>query len=229
MVVAGCSNREEPEVPEVPGETTSGGASDADDTPGTPEPSSTVGVPELCSDLIATARVLQILEIPIQGDTTRVFNDDFLADSGRTGRLTCSYGVVAPPTGVAPPPTPAPVPLEIAVSSYVDAEIAAGRIESTVSSTQDAGGAAQAQPVSGRDGFVLTDAEDISIVFADDVRTYVITLRRGVVVPAAEPVVLLGLAEEILGVESTTAPPSTSSPSATPPASTPSNTALPPT
>ncbi|TDC46296.1 hypothetical protein E1212_27190 [Jiangella ureilytica] len=219
LLPAGCSNGGEPEVPVVPtpGEPT-GDSTEAGGEP-TASPSSTTGVPELCGDLAGAGDIAQILQVPMQGETVRVYNDEFLPDSGRTGRLTCSYGVPEVPEGQAPPPTPAPVPLEIAVSGYTDAETASGRIESTVDAAQAAAATVTAQPVAGRDGFLLSDPEDVSFVVADDVRTYVITLRHGVVPAAAEPVVLVDLAAHLLGSEpgATTTPGATATPGATTP------------
>ncbi|TDE07400.1 hypothetical protein [Jiangella asiatica] len=210
LLLAGCSNDDDPEVPVVP---TPGGSTGADGTGDptqagdpTPSPGSTTGVPEECGDLASAGEVAQILQAPMQGETVRVYNDEFLPDSGRTGRLTCSYGVPEVPPGQSAPPTPPPVPLQISVSGYVDAETAAGRIDPTVDAAQAAGGTVQAQPVAGRDGFLLSDAEDISFVAADDVRTYVITLRHGVVPAAAEPVVLVDLAAHLLGASATPTP-----------------------
>ncbi|WP_146605064.1 hypothetical protein [Jiangella anatolica] len=204
LVLPGCSNGDEPEVPVVPtsGEPTEGDGTEAAGDP-TASPTSTTGVPELCGDLASAGDVAQILQVPMQGETVRVYNDEFLPDSGRTGRLTCSYGVPEVPEGQTPPPTPPPVPLEIAVSGYTDAETAAGRIESTVDDAQAAGSVVTAQPVAGHDGFLLSDAEDVSFVVAADVRTYVITLRHGVVTAAAEPVVLVALATHLVGGEDT--------------------------
>lgn len=208
LVLAGCS-ASEPEVPVVPtpDASTGGDGTEAAGEP-TPSPTSTTGVPELCGDLAGAGEIAQILQVPVQGETVRVYNDEFLPDSGRTGRLTCSYGVAEVPEGQTPPPTPAPVPLEIAVSGYTDAETAAGRIASTVDGAQAAAATVTAQTVDGRDGFLLSDPEDISFVMADDVRTYVITLRHGVVPPAAEPVVLVNLAAHLLGADAATPAPS---------------------
>ncbi|MBB5789631.1 hypothetical protein [Jiangella mangrovi] len=223
LLLAGCSNGGEPEVPVVPtsGEPTDGDGTEAAGDP-TASPSSTTGVPELCSELASAGDIAQILQVPIQGETVRVYNDEFLPDSGRTGRLTCSYGVPEVPEGQTPPPTPPPVPLEIAVSGYTDAETAAGRIESTVDSAQAAAATVTAQPVAGRDGFLLSDPADVSFVVADDVRTYVITLLHGVVPAAAEPVVLVNLAAHLLGGE----PAATTTPGASP-APTPGGSATP--
>ncbi|RIQ21359.1 hypothetical protein [Jiangella rhizosphaerae] len=220
LLLAGCSNSGEPEVPVVPtsGEPTEGGDSTEAGGEPTASPSSTTGVPELCGDLATAGEIAQILQVPMQGETVRVYNDEFLPDSGRTGRLTCSYGVPEVPEGQTPPPTPPPVPLEIAVSGYTDADTAAGRIDSTVDSAQAAGAVVTAQTVAGHDGFLLSDAEDVSFVVAGDIRTYVITLRHGLVPAAAEPVVLVNLAAHLLGGEpgATTTPGTTPTPGATP-------------
>lgn len=204
--LTGCSNTQEPVVPVVPtpGQSSVAGTDAPGGTGPVPSPSSTTGVPELCSELASSGQVAQILKVPMQGETRRIYNDEFLPDSGRTGRLTCSYGVPVPPEGATPPPapapapTPAPVPLRVAVSGYTDAETASGRIGSTVDSAYARGGQVVAQSVAGRDGFLLSDAEDISFVVADGIRTYVITLRHGVVPADAEKVVLVELATFIL-------------------------------
>lgn len=229
LILAGCSNGNEPEVPIVPtsGEPTDVDATDAASDPSA-SPASTTGVPELCGDLASAGEIAQILQVPVQGETVRVYNDEYLPDSGRTGRLTCSYGVPEVPEGTTPPPTPPPVPLEIAVSGYTEADIAAGRIESTVDSAQAAGTVVTAQTVAGRDGFLLSDAEDVSFVMADDIRTYVMTLRHGMVPAAAEPVVLVNLAAHLLGASATGTPTPVPTGSATAP-STPGETPAPST
>lgn len=199
--LAGCSG-DEPEVPVVPERSTSQPSGQA----ALPSPTSTVGVPILCEDVVTFAEVAQILQVPLEGTTSRIYNDDYLSDSGRTGRLTCAYGSsvgTQTPTQTplpTPPPTPLPPEVEISISAYTDAEIAAGRVDSTVAAAQAAAGQLQAQTVAGRDGFILSDDEDVSFVLADGRQTYVITVRRGVVPAAAEPVVLVGLAEAVLGV-----------------------------
>ena len=206
LSVAACSNTDEPEVPVVPtqGESPGVDGTAEDVAEATPSPTSTTGIPELCGELATAGEVAQILKVALSGETQRIYNDDFLRDSGRTGRLTCSYGVPVVPEGRSAPPTPPPVPLTVAVSGYVDAEVAAGRISSTVDAAHAAGTTVQAQSVAGRDGFLLSDKQDVSFVVADDVRTYVMTLSHGVVAKPAERVVLLDLAGHLLGIPSAT-------------------------
>jgi hypothetical protein len=80
-------------------------------------------------------------------------------------------------------------------------------VEDTVGSARSSGQRVEAQPAMNHQGFLLTDAEDITYVAAVGDRTAVITLARKVVPAAAERVVLLGLAEVILGVPIATATP----------------------
>lgn len=203
VVLVGCTNQEEPEVPEVPGATTDppteGGGTDG--ATATPDPTSTLAVPFECSEVMTAGRVVQILQTSLNGDTQRVYNDDFLEDSGRTGRLTCSYGVPTR-TGRRTPKDDEPQPaVEIAVSSYTDAETATGRIDATVGSTSRK---VEPQTIGGKEGYLLTGDGEVTFVVSEDIRTYVITLRRGVVPKAAEVVVILELATELLDVPGAT-------------------------
>jgi hypothetical protein len=150
------------------------------------------------------------MAVPISGGTSRTYATDFSGESGRTARLTCHYGVQpAPAGGQVPPPL-----VEITLSSYVDAAAASARLEDTVGSARSAGQQVEAQAATNHQAFLLADAEDITYVAAVGDRTVVITLARGVVPTAAEKVVLLGLAEAVLGVPAATASPA-GSPSVT--------------
>lgn len=204
IVMAGCTDGDEPEVPEVPTPTPTDQPSTPTETTGTPGAEPTAGVPELCSDLIATGRVAQIVETPMPSGVRRIYNDEFLEASGRIGRLTCEYGIKddddetsSPTSGASPGDDDAEsAVLEIAVSAYTAADVAAGRVGDTV---DRASGQVSALDVMGNEGFLLGDDEDVSLVFADDVSTYVLTLVRGFVPEPAEEIVLLSIAEEILG------------------------------
>lgn len=203
LALAACT-KPQPDVPVVPTESESTGTDKA--ATQTPSPTATDGIPQECSELATAGEVASFLNVPIQGETIRIYNDDFLSDSGRTGRLNCRYGVKAGPAG-RPPSTSAPAALEISVSSYVDKHTAAGRIDSTVDAAQAAGGSVAAQAVAGHHGFVLADPKDVSYVFAQGTRTYVITLRHRVVPVTAERVVLLDVASHLLGVPHATPSP----------------------
>ena len=168
-----------------------------------PSPSGPV-VPEACDDIVPFTRIVQIVAVPLEGGTGRVYADDFPADSGRTARLTCQYGVrPAPAGGQAPPPQ-----VEISLSGYVDDAAALTRLEDTVGSARSSGQQVQAQPVGGHDGFLLADPAAVTYVVAVDRRTLVVTLARGVVPEPAERVVLVDLVEEALGLPGATPSPS---------------------
>jgi len=203
LLVPGCSNGDEDQALPVP---SPAGSTTGDPSASEPIPSpgeSGADVPQNCDDVVPFTRIVQIVAVPLEGGTGRVYADDFPADSGRTARLTCQYGVrPAPAGGEAPPPQ-----VEISLSGYVDGDAARTRLEDTVDSARAGGQQVQAQAVSGHDGFLLADAEDITYVVAVDDRTLVVTLARGVVPEPAEQVVLVGLVEAALGVPAATASP----------------------
>ncbi|MGH9252257.1 MAG: hypothetical protein ACRD0W_22480 [Acidimicrobiales bacterium] len=202
VVAAGCSGDGDGEatVPSV-GTTTGDGQTGAG---ASPSPSATgVSVSENCDDIIPFTEVVRIVAVPLGGAMNRVYADDFPAESGRTARLTCQYGVrPAPAGGEAPPPQ-----VEIAVSGYVDEAAATARVEDTVGSARSAGQQIEAQAAGGQDGFLIADAAGITYVAAVGDSTLVVTLARDVVPADAERVVLLGLAESAMGAPSTTPTP----------------------
>ncbi|AYY12897.1 hypothetical protein EF847_09465 [Actinobacteria bacterium YIM 96077] len=199
LVVAGCTEREEPEVPEVPDETST--ETDAAETTEPTPDESDVSVPFECSELFTAGRVVQIVQASLDGETRRIYNDDFLESSGRTGRLTCMYGVPTADETASPSPSPEEDPqpaVEIAVSSYVDEETAAGRIDTTLGATSRD---VEPQTIGGREGYLLAGDDEVTFIVAEGVRTYVITLMRDLVPEDAEVVVILELAGELLDVE----------------------------
>jgi hypothetical protein len=194
LAAGGCADADEPELPALPG-TTSGSAS-----PGTEETAAATPasgpIPEFCDEVVPFTEVVRIVAVPIAGGTSRTYATDFSAESGRTARLTCLYGVQpAPAGGTAPPPQ-----VEISLSSYVDAAAANARLEDTVGSARSSGQQVEAQTGTNHQAFLLADAAATTYVAAIGDRTVVVTLARGVVPAPAERVVLLGLAGAVLGV-----------------------------
>lgn len=202
VVAAGCTGDGDGGAT-VPSVGTTTGADPT--TPGaSPSPGATsVAIPQGCDDVIPFTEIVRIVAVPLEGGAASVYADDFPAESGRTARLTCQYGV-RPATngGEAPPPR-----VEIAVSGYVDDAAAAARVEDTVASARSAGQRIEAQAASGQDGFVIADREAITYVAAVGDQTLVVTLARRVVPAAAERVVLIGLAEAAMGTSEATPTP----------------------
>ena len=174
-------------------------------TPGDPEPTD-LAFPQECGQLISFVRVAEIVAVPMSG-TTRVYQDDFPADSGRLERLTCSYGT-EPPDGESdgtngdgggdPARGDGEPYVTIAVSSYNEAGAAEARVESTVDSARIGGQQVEAMEIAGRSGFFLRSDDTVSYVLGDEELTYVVTLRRGVVEDPAEQVVLVTMVEQLL-------------------------------
>jgi hypothetical protein len=196
LVAVGCAREaDQPELPALPG-TTSASASPGSQQPTTLTIPTGGPIPEFCDDVISFADVARIVAAPISGGSSRTYATDFSAESGRTARLTCQYGVTpSPARGEAPPPQVA-----ISLSQYVDAAAAAARLEDTVGSARSGGQQVEAVAAPTHQAYLLANAETVSYVAAIGDRTLVITLARKVVPPAAERVVLLGLAEAVLGV-----------------------------
>jgi hypothetical protein len=195
LVATGCArDTEQPELPELPNATSteSGSPEDTATAPQTPAGP----IPTFCDEVIPFTEVVRIVAVPLAGGTSRTYATDFSAESGRTARLTCRYGVQpAPAGGTAPPPQ-----VEISLSSYVDADAASARLEDTVGSARSSGQQVEAQAATNHQAFLLSDAAAITYVAAVGDRTLVVTLARGVVPAPAERVVLLQLAETVLGI-----------------------------
>jgi hypothetical protein len=194
LMASACSSEaDEPELPVLSTNPTAGPTGPTTGPTATP---ASGPVPEFCDEVVPFTEVVRILAVPIAGGTSRTYATDFSTDSGRTARLTCLYGVQPTPAGgLAPPPQ-----VEISLSGYVDAAAADARLEDTVGSARSSGQQVEAQAATNHQAFLLSDSAAITYVAAIGDRTLVVTLARGVVPAPAERVVLLGLAEAVLGV-----------------------------
>lgn len=208
IALTGCSDDAEPEefpLDTPPVRTTAPGSDPTGGAP-TAEPTGTAELPRECSAIIPYVDVLDAVAVPLSGGVTPIFIDGgFHEASGRLQRLTCTYSADASVNGNGGDDgddgeqADVPPVLEIAVSSYVDAEFAGARVAETVA------GAGEAEPleVSGSQGYVLSSEESITFVAADGPFTYVASLTRGLVPENAEQVVLITLAEHLLGGDDT--------------------------
>ena len=175
-------------------------------TPTDAEPTE-AGFPQECGQLIPFVRVAEIMAVPMAG-TSRVYQDDFPADSGRIERLTCNYGTEAADDdgdgdasdqdGGEREPS-----VTLAVSSYTDPGAATVRVDSTVDSARIGGQQVEAMELAGHSGFILRGDDTISYVVADQALTYVVTLSRDVLDDPAEQVVLVTMVEQLLSPSQT--------------------------
>jgi hypothetical protein len=176
-------------------------ATPTDSASPSPTPSVAVGLPEFpddCAALVPATDVAAVLAVPLPGDTTFVFADE-LPDIGRVARVTCGYGVG---TGRGPGPA-----VEITVNEYESQEAAQSRIELTLQAAAERGNEVSEQGVGPYEGWVISDRRDVSLVVDAGERTLVVTVKRGLVDAAAEPVVLTQLAGRALGVPMATVEP----------------------
>ena len=196
LIVAGCGGDDPGEATHpLLEDPTPTGTPTTTDSPTDAAPTQ-LGFPQECDQLIPFVRVAEIVAVPMAG-TSRVYQDDFPADSGRLERLTCNYGT-EPPGGDGEAAEDAEPYVTVAVSSYTNSGAATVRMQSTVDSARIGGQQVEALEVAGRNGFFLRNDEAVSYVLADNELTYVVTLRRDVVEDPAEQVVLVTMVEQLL-------------------------------
>jgi hypothetical protein len=169
-------------------------------------------LPAGCSQLLPLATLERILGFGILGQVNYLKAAP-VPQSGRTGRVTCTYGsapgAAAPtaptpsPTSTAKPtgkptPSPTPVPLvQVSYITYVDASTAAGRVQTTIEA--DAANAAVSNvSVSGKAAFILIGPTFSELVMSDLARTIVVELSPTLVTSDKAPAALEGIAAAML-------------------------------
>ncbi|MDQ3733106.1 MAG: hypothetical protein M3400_03755 [Actinomycetota bacterium] len=112
---------------------------------------------------------------------------------GRTGRVTCSYGVIPNPDGTFSAPL-----VQASVFTYDSVESAVDRIDTVVTQSRNAGDRTQDVPVGDYQGVVMINVTEATLVLAVDDRTYSITLAPGVVADDQLNAALARLAESAI-------------------------------
>ena len=137
LLGAGCSGDDDPPAAAPTSAAPTSGGSGS----GSPSASaSPAALPTGCDSLLPFTDLDQALGRPLFGQT--VFTKGVAQPSiGRTGRVTCGYGV--PNNGRGVPP------VEVGVSTYKDVESATSRVEATVSQLRAIGASQRAATVSG--------------------------------------------------------------------------------
>lgn len=200
LLVAGCSDDGGDDDPfaDLPAATPSSAGS-SPGASGAPAPAAT-GVPEECGDVVATTVILDAISVPLDG-TAAFVTAGPVPESGRTGRITCEYGV-------APGPDGQPVAkVRLAVNGYVDEATVASRLDENVSRAQGQGQQIRALALDGRPGYVLRDGASVSYLVADGTRTVVATMVLGLVPPEAEQIALSDIVSAIVGLAPATPTP----------------------
>lgn len=95
---------------------------------------------------------------------------------GRTGRVTCSYGVTRSADGTSSAPL-----VQASVFTYDSAESALDRVETVVSQGRNAGNRVEDVSVGEYAGVLIVSVTDATLVFAVGERNYAITVAPGLV------------------------------------------------
>ncbi len=169
LLLAGCGAAAESDDPS---ETGSGSESPNTTAEPTPEP---FVLPETCASLLSLDAIDAGLGVRINGMTQYVVGVPE-PEIGRTGRVTCSYGVIPNPDGTFSAPL-----VQASVFTYDSVESAADRIDTVVTQSRNAGDRTEDVPVGDEDGVVMVSVTEATLVVAVEDRTYSITLAPGLV------------------------------------------------
>jgi hypothetical protein len=134
-----------------------------------PTPTPTPNLPAGCDQLLPFTDLDQALGRPLFGQSRYVVG---VAEPkiGRTGRVTCQFGLAANGRG--------PALLEVGVSTYKDADSATDRIAATVAALRANATSQKTAAVAGQDATMLGTKTDYNLVVAQGDRTVAVTLSR---------------------------------------------------
>ncbi|SCX50595.1 hypothetical protein SAMN03159343_2438 [Klenkia marina] len=192
--------------------TTTGTTSSAPTTaPATTTAVPTYELPETCAGLLTSRQLDDALGARLPGTSTYVVGTPE-PGIGRTGRVTCGFGVT-PATATAGASDPL---LEVSVFTYTDAAAADERLEALTAVQEGHGVPAGTAAVPGAQSVLFAGPADTTLVATVEARTVSVTLVPGLLDAAGTRTALERLAAAVLG----TAPAATTSPQAERPAGT---------
>lgn len=151
-------------------------------------------VPATCSDLLTTTEVQEVLGVRLPGTTTYLLGEPE-PGVGRTGRVTCGYGVT-PATATAGASDPL---LEVTVATYVDPASASARLAVAGDAGQAAGAVVGTAVVGGIEAVLVSGPADTTLVAVVAARTYVLTLVPGLLDAAGTRAALEALTAAAVG------------------------------
>ena len=171
VALAACSSGGGGDTPAAAGTTSAPAPTGSDSASGgVPTPTPTPSLPDGCDGLLPFTDLDQALGRPLFGTT--VYVEGVAQPSiGRTGRVTCQYGLPKGGKG--------PAPVEVGVSTYTDADSATKRIAATIAAARGAGATSQAAvTIGGLPGTVLGNKTGFTAVVAQENRTVAVTVLR---------------------------------------------------
>ena len=193
VVLAGCtSSPEGADVVSVPSSAP---------PPTTSAPATTAApvyeLPDGCSGLLSLRQIDQALGTPLPGQTTYTIGTAE-PEIGRTGRITCGFGVV-PATADAGAADPL---LELSVFTYTDEQSAADRVDATVDAQQAKGVRFDEAVVPGASAVLLTGPDEATLIATVGSRTYSLSLVPGILDAAGTLPALQLLMGDVLTADS---------------------------
>lgn len=159
----------------------------------TPTPTASAArLPTSCAALLPVTAVTRAVGQPVQGRTTYLSAAP-VPQSGRTGRVTCGYGVTTGPDGKDTPPV-----VEASLIAYVDAGAAQRQLDVTLTAAQGRGNTLAQVTVAGGPAYVLTDPSSATLVLRRDAYTVVVTVLAAAAPADRVQGVLVDLAATLL-------------------------------
>jgi hypothetical protein len=158
-------------------------------------------LPTACSQLLPLGTLERIVGFGVLGQVNYLRAAP-VPKSGRTGRVTCTYGNPAAPVVYgrpSPSPTgPAVLPLaQASYITYVDAKTAAARVQTTVEA-DGATAVVTETTVDGKPANILVGSASSELLMSDGARTIVVVVSAELVNSAKAAAALKAIAESML-------------------------------
>lgn len=153
-------------------------------------------LPATCSELLTLTQVDAAIGARLPGETSYVVGEPE-PGIGRTGRVSCGFGVT-PATGTAGPSAPL---LEVSVFTYTDPGAAADRVDVLVEAAAGQGVRSSPAAVPGADAVLLSAVGDTTLVATVGARTYALTLLPGLLDEPGTAAALARLAGDVVAAD----------------------------
>jgi hypothetical protein len=170
------------------GATQTTAAPSATSSAASPTPTPTPNLPVGCDQMLPFTDLDQALGRPLFGPSRYVVG---VAEPsiGRTGRVTCQFGLQPNGRGAAP--------LEVGVSTYKDASSASERVAATVAALRATATSQRNATVAGQQAVLIGTKPDINLVVAQGDRTVAVTIARTLQVASLDKAAV-DIAEKVL-------------------------------
>ena len=186
LVLAACTSDGDDSPPAAAGPSSSSPAPAATTGPSTPSATPTPNLPVGCDVVLPFTDLDQALGRPLFGGSRYVVGVA-QRSIGRTGRVTCQYGLPAIGKGAAP--------LEVGMSTYKDAASATERVAATIAGLRSGATSQKAVTVAGQPTTVIGYKLGVTAVLAQGERTLAVTVSRSISDPGKAA---LAVAEKVL-------------------------------